>query len=98
MNQCTVTGRIISFGDVETGTGQKGVWKKRNIIVETQDQYPKKICLTAWNKVCDSLSMLSVGDELSVEANVESREYNKKWYTEIKPFKVINDGVNQEWN
>jgi hypothetical protein len=90
MNELKLTGRIISMGDIQTGTGQKGVWKKREIILETNGQYPKKVCLTAWNGVCDSLSNYQVDDSLTIQCHIESREYNSRWYTEIKPFKVVD--------
>jgi hypothetical protein len=89
-NETKLSGRIISFGEIQTGTGNKGVWKKREIILETNGQYPKKVCLTAWNNVCDSLSNYQVEDSLTVQCYIESREYNSRWYTEIKPFKVVD--------
>lgn len=82
-------GRIIKSGKIETGVGQKGAWKRQEYILETtQDQYPKKICLTAWNKAQESFSSIEHGVEIKVFYNIESREYNEKWYTEVKPWKV----------
>lgn len=88
-----ITGTLIKKGEVKTGTGQNGVWKKRSFIVKTNDQYPKNICLTAWNKVVDSMDVLSVGDEFTAHVNLESRDHNGNWYTEVKPLKI--EGVKQ---
>lgn len=75
-----------SKGEIKTGTGQKGTWKKRDFIVEEKGaKYPKPICLTAWNKVAESMDSLSNGDEFTVFYNLESREYKNNWYTEVKP-------------
>jgi hypothetical protein len=91
MNEATIKGTIIKFGQIQTGSGQNGVWKKREVIIESNGQYPKKVCLTAWGKVCDSLSNHQTGDHVNLLCHVESREYNEKWYTEIKPFKTVED-------
>jgi hypothetical protein len=92
MNESTIKGTIIKFKDTVTGTGQRGDWKKREIHVESNSQYPKLVILTAWGDKVDSISAnYKVGDTIHVLCHVESREFNDKGYTEIKPFKIIED-------
>lgn len=83
-----ITGTLLKANDLQTGTGQKGVWKKREFIIETKGQYPKKVCLTAWGDKVDSLAQIPLNSEISVHFNLESREYNERWYTEVKPYKI----------
>ncbi|HXR80855.1 MAG TPA: DUF3127 domain-containing protein, partial [Saprospiraceae bacterium] len=63
--------------------GKKGPWKKQEFIVETQSQYPKKVCLSVWGDKVDQFS-LSVGQFVNVSVELESREYNGRWYTEAR--------------
>ncbi len=72
----------------ETGEGKNGPWKKQNFILETQDQYPKKVCITVWG---DKINLQSFGENEMVTAsiNIESREYNNRWYTDVKAWRVI---------
>ncbi|MEO8474050.1 MAG: DUF3127 domain-containing protein [Chryseolinea sp.] len=82
-----VKGKVIQLLALQTGMGKKGPWKKQEFILETQSQYPKKICLSVWGDKVDQYN-LSAGDMLTVSVDLESREYNGRWYTEARAWKV----------
>jgi len=84
-------GKVIQLLPVETGMGKKGQWKKQLFIVETQSQYPKKVCLSAWGDKIDQYR-IAEGDMVNVSVDLESREYNGKWYTEARAWKVEKSG------
>jgi len=82
-----LTAKLIQLLPLQTGAGKNGPWKKQDIIVETEGQYPKKVCISIWgDKISESL--LQVGSMLSISFDVESREYNGRWYTDVKAWKV----------
>jgi hypothetical protein len=70
------------------GNGRNGEWIKQDFVIETTDQFPKKICITAWGEKVDEIKQLRQGDDLRVSVNIESREYNEKWYTDVKAWKI----------
>lgn len=82
-----ITGKIIQILPAETGEGRNGPWKKQSFILETQDQFPKKVCITVWG---DKIDLSSYGENVDVTAsiNIESREYNNRWYTDVKAWKL----------
>ncbi|GHT75254.1 hypothetical protein AGMMS50262_10010 [Bacteroidia bacterium] len=82
-----LTAKLAQILPAETGMGKNGEWKKQSIIVETDGQYPKKICITAWGDKINP-SQLQIGTMLNVEFDVESREFNGRWYTDVKAWKV----------
>ena len=84
-------GKIIQILPMQTGMGKKGQWKKQEFIVETQAQYPKKVCLSAWGDKIDQFN-LSVDAVVNVSVDLESREYNGRWYTEARAWKVEKGG------
>lgn len=86
-------GKLINLLEVTSGRSVKGEWKKQSFIIETQEEYPKKVCVTAWGQKVDNLSQFAIGDILSMSVDVESREFNGKWYTDVKVFKL--DRVSQ---
>lgn len=91
-NELKVSGKILSILPMQSGQGQNGEWKKQDVIIETEGQWPKKICVSFWNdKISDSFS---VGQPLTAHINIESREYNGKWYTDVKAWKY--DGMVQQ--
>jgi Protein of unknown function (DUF3127). len=84
-----ISGKIVQFLPVQTGQGKNGTWKKQEFILETFDTYPKKICIAVWGDKID-LSPFKPGDTVDVSFDVESREYNGRWYTDVKAWKVLS--------
>lgn len=76
----------------QTGTGKNGPWVKQDFIVETEDQYPKKICMSAWGDLVGTFKAFAPGTRLKINFRVESREYNGRWYTDVRPWRVAVDG------
>jgi hypothetical protein len=88
-----LTAKISQLLPLQTGSGKNGEWKKQDFIVETGDAYPKKICISVWGDKINP-SLLVVGNELSIDFDIESREYNGRWYTDLKAWKIelVNAG------
>jgi hypothetical protein len=86
-----ITGTVVSLLPLQTGQGKNGVWKKQEFIVETPGQYPKKVCMSLWGEKVDE-TRLSIGDKITASINIESREYNGRWYTDIRAWKVAKSG------
>jgi len=82
-----IIGKIVQILPEETGEGRNGPWKKQSFILETQDQYPKKVCITVWG---DKVNLQNFGENEVVTAsiNIESREYNSRWYTDVKAWRI----------
>ena len=85
-----INGKLIALLPLQTGQGKNGEWKKQEFIIETSGQYPKKVCITTWGKTVDYVP--SIGTEVNVSFDIESREYNGKYYTEVKAFKIETVG------
>lgn len=86
-----INGKIIQLLGVQTGQGKNGQWKKQEFILETGDTYPKKVCIAVWGEKID-MSQFRIGDPIQVSFDVESREYNGRWYTDVKAWKVVGQG------
>lgn len=80
-------GKVVQILPVQTGMGKKGQWKKQEFVLETQSQYPKKVCFSMWGDKIDQFN-LAVGETITVFVDLESREYNNRWYTEARAWKV----------
>jgi hypothetical protein len=82
-----VTGKLVYMLPVQTGQGKNGQWKKQDFVIEVPGNFPKKICLSAWGDKVDT-SGLAAGDTLKVSFDIESREYNGRWYTDVKAYAI----------
>jgi hypothetical protein len=84
-----ITGVIIRILPVETGTSNNGKeWQKQTFAIETDGQYPKTVAFLLFNKALDHLKPFKMGDMVRVSFDVESREYNNKFFTDLKPWKI----------
>lgn len=86
-----LTGTIIALLPEVTGQGKNGMWRKQEFILEIPSQYPKKVCISLWGDKIDQAG-LQVNDSVTASIDVESREYNSRWYTEVKAWKVDKAG------
>ena len=85
--------KLIQLLPLQTGQGKNGAWKKQELIVETEGNYPKKVCISVWGDKIDE-KLLVIGNKLKIQFDVESREYNSRWYTDVKAWKIELDGEN----
>jgi len=83
-----VTGKIIKILPVQAGEGRNGPWKKQEFILETSTQVSRKVCFSLWGDKIDQFN-LKDGEEVEVMFDLESREYNNRWYTEAKAWKIV---------
>ncbi len=83
-----LTGNILQLMPEVNGQGRNGnTWRKREFILEIPGQYPKKVCISVWGEKIDQFP-LQAGAQVTASIDVESREYNGRWYTEVKAWKV----------
>ncbi|MEQ8359181.1 MAG: DUF3127 domain-containing protein [Cytophagales bacterium] len=89
-----IAGKVVQKLQEESGTSKNGnQWRKQSIVIETESQYPKKICFTLWGDKIDEAN-LTEGDMISAKVDIESREYNGRWYTDVKAWQVQKAGEN----
>lgn len=82
-----LSGKIIHVLDEKSGTSARGPWRKAEYVLETTGDYPKKICFMVWGDKIDEFA-ISEGQDLTVHIDLESREYNGRWYTDVKAWRV----------
>jgi len=88
-----ISGKIVSLLPQQTGQGKNGTWKKQEFILETGDTYPKKVCIAIWGDKID-MGPVKPGVAVTVSFDVESREFNGRWYTDVKAWKIVPQAGN----
>ena len=90
-------GRIARKLNVQTGTSARGAWAKQEFIFEYQEgNFPSQVCMNVWgdDKVKE-LDKYQVGDKVKVSFNLSSREYNGRWYTDVRAWRIEPAGASQ---
>lgn len=83
-----IKGKIIQKFDLQSGTSKAGnPWKKQNYLLETLDNYPKKIYFDFFGDRADQYP-LNVGDMINLSFDIECREYQGRYYTDIRGWKA----------
>ena len=83
-----LTGTIVQILPYESGTSKAGKeWRKVVFILETQDQYPRKVAISLLNDNINKYA-IQVGKVVTANLEIESREWNGKWYTEVKAWQL----------
>lgn len=82
-----VTGKIIKIGETET-VGSAGTFKKRQLVVETEEQYKQSIPIDFVQDKTDLLNVFVVGDDVKVGINIRGNEYNGKYYVSLNGWKI----------
>jgi len=93
-----IVGKLVKILPEVSGQSQKGPWSKQEFVLETLDaSYPKKVCLTAWGDKVADLKTFNLDDTIKATFSAESREYNERWYTELRAFRIEQgEGGQQE--
>ena len=89
-----ITGKIIQILPATSGNSARGSWKRQDFILETQEQFPKKVCISNWNDKVD-LDSLPAQVIINASINIESREFNGKWYTDLRAWKIEAENKGQ---
>ena len=100
MSNLQITGTITKITDVQEGTAKSSgkTWKKLGFVVHTTSEYPKDVFFSVFGeeKVENFLKFNKVGQTVDVSFNVESREYNDRFYTDLQAWKVFTNASGSE--
>lgn len=82
-----IAGRVIDILEEQSGEGRNGPWRKQDFILETEEEYPKQVCVTQWGDDIEKFGVQE-GDRLTAHIDLRSREYKGRWYTDVKAWRV----------
>lgn len=91
-----IKGKIIAVLEAKSGTSKSGnEWKSQEYVIETQEQYPKKCCFNVFG--ADKIAEMNIqaGEVMTVHINIDAREYNGKYYNDIRAWKIERAGQTQ---
>ena len=84
-----ITGKIIAVLPERGGVSKTGnEWKMQEYVLETHEQYPRKMCFNVFG--ADKISQFNIqaGEEMTVSFDINAREYNGRWYNDIRAWRV----------
>ena len=92
-----IIGKLVQKLPLQSGISKTGnSWQKQEFVIETLEQYPRKICANVWGDRAAILETLNIDDKIVVSFDLESREFNGKWYTDVKASKIEPVATNSQ--
>ena len=84
-----ISGIVLSILPLQSGTSKAGnQWQKQDFILEKQGQYPRKVCVCLFGDNVEKFH-LQVGQSVTASIDIESREFNGRWYTDVRAWNVV---------
>jgi hypothetical protein len=82
-----IIGKVVRLGTLLEGTSARGPWRKQELIIETEEQYPRTVCLLCWSNQIDEIQKFAPGQTIKAQIEISSREFNGKWYTDVRAWR-----------
>lgn len=91
-----VVGKIIQVLPAQEGVGRNGnPWRVQPYVLETLDQYPRKVHFEVFGEDRIKQNPCDVDQLVTVSFDIESREFNGRWYTSIRAWKIQQGDTTQ---
>jgi len=89
-----ITAKVLQVLPLRSGQGANGEWKKQEVVFDQGGQYPRKLVVSFWGALANTV--FTVGNTMNISIDAESHEFNGKWYTDVKAWKILSDGAAPE--
>lgn len=85
-----IEGKIIAVLPQQSGVSSRtgNPWASQDYVIETHEQYPRKCCFRVFGSDKIQSMAIKAGEELRVSFDIDSHEYNGRWYNDIRAWKV----------
>ena len=82
-------GRVIAVLEPRGGVSKSGnEWKVQEYVIETHDQYPRRMCFDVFGTDKIQQFNIQMGEELKVSFDIDAREWQGRWFNSIRAWKV----------
>lgn len=94
-----LAGKVIAVLDARSGVAKSSgnPWMIQEYVIETHEQFPHRMCFSLFGEDKINQANIQLGEEINVSFDINSREYQGRWYTDIRAWKVdrVTEGQQQ---
>lgn len=85
-----LAGKVIAVLEPRSGVARTSgnPWMIQEYVIETHEQYPHRMCFSLFGEDKINQANIQLNDEINVSFDINSREYQGRWYTDIRAWKV----------
>jgi hypothetical protein len=85
-----LTGKVIAILQPRSGVSQRtgNQWMTQEYVIEVPGQYPKKMLFNIFGEERIKQFNIQMGEEITVSFDIDAREYNGRWFNDIRAFNI----------
>ena len=85
-----LTGKVIAILQPRSGVSQRtgNQWMTQEYVIEVPGQYPKKMLFNLFGEDRIKQFNIQMGEEITVSFDIDAREYNGRWFNDIRAFNI----------
>ena len=84
-----ITGKLIQLLPEVSGESARGPWVKGGFVIETEGDYPRKVAFVVFGEERVAMAKnIPMGSPVQVTFTPESREFNERWYTDLRASRI----------
>lgn len=81
-------GKVIAVLPARSGVSARGEWKTQSFVIETHDNFPRKMVFDVFGEERLTRFNIQLGQEVNVSFDIDAHEYNGRWFNDIRAFDV----------
>lgn len=81
-------GKVIAVLPERSGVSARGEWKTQDYVIETHDQYPRKMVFNVFGADRIAQFAIKAGEEITVSFDIDAHEYQGRWYNSIRAWNI----------
>ena len=83
-----IQGKIIAVLPERSGVSARGEWKSKTYVIETQEQYPKKMAFDVFGADRIANFGIQLGEVINVSFDIDAHEYQGRYFNQIRAWNV----------
>ena len=83
-----IQGKVIAVLPERSGISARGEWKSQTYVIETQEQYPKKMAFDVFGADRIASFGIQLGEVINVSFDIDAHEYQGRFFNQIRAWNV----------
>lgn len=83
-----IQGKVIAVLPERSGVSARGEWKSQTYVIETQEQYPKKMAFDVFGADRIASFGIQFGEVINVSFDIDAHEYQGRYFNQIRAWNV----------
>lgn len=85
-----LVGKVKEICPPESGTSDKGEWKKQTIVIVTFEQNPQDVAFTAMGRRLEEVEKCTIGQVVRIRFGISSRKFQDRWFSDLQLWEIQN--------